>query len=252
MTQSNTRVPDWMIERLAHGDLDTAKAAEIRRRLEAEPDGMSRLEAIEGSDREILEKHPPALMAAAIERRLKQAGPQKRRSRWQLPMLVALPVAAGAVAALMLVSRPVLVAEGPITDSTPDIVRAKGRPELHLYRQQGSEAQALGDGHVARARDVLQLKYMAAGRRYGAVLSIDGVDHVTWHLPEQPGVAELQNHGTLPHSYELDDAPGFERFVFVTSERPFDAARALEVLRSGTAPKGFEIAKLTLKKEQKP
>jgi hypothetical protein len=53
------------------------------------------------------------------------------------------------------------------------------------------------------------------------VLSIDGRGAVTWHLPpEYPGPAARLGSGvetTLPWSFELDDAPGFERFVMIVA-----------------------------------
>ena len=37
---------------------------------------------------------------------------------------------------------------------------------------------------------------------------------------------------TLPHAYALDDAPGFERFFFLTARDPIDVPQSLAALRS--------------------
>jgi hypothetical protein len=36
----------------------------------------------------------------------------------------------------------------------------------------------------------------------------------------------------LPSAYELDDAPGFERFFLIASDRPFEVAPVLEAARA--------------------
>src|SRR5690606_19161898 len=100
-------------------------------------------------------------------------------------------------------------------DTGPEGVRLKGQePHLALHRRAaGAVVERLGEGATARAGDVLQVSYVAAGRRRGAVLSIDGRGVVTLHFPERAGAAtELVQEGAVPlaHAYELDDAPAFE------------------------------------------
>ncbi|MBN1838324.1 MAG: hypothetical protein JW820_20865, partial [Spirochaetales bacterium] len=76
-----------------------------------------------------------------------------------------------------------------------------------------------------------QLGYVAAARAYGVILSIDGRGVVTLHFPVgSTGAGELEREGEslLPFAYELDDAPGFERFFFVTGPEPFAVDSVLE------------------------
>jgi len=55
----------------------------------------------------------------------------------------------------------------------------------------------------------------------------------------------------LPRSYELDDSPGFERFVFVTSDNPFTTAEVAAAVTSGRPlPATFKVVDKTLKKEK--
>jgi len=74
------------------------------------------------------------------------------------------------------------------------------------------------------------------GKRFGIIASIDARGRVTLHLPESPGPAvalDRDGERALPHAYELDDSPGFERFFFVTSDAPFATPEIAESLKSG-------------------
>src|SRR5215831_15505456 len=92
------------------------------------------------------------------------------------------------------------------------------RLHLRMYRKTPNGAvERLHNGAFTRAGDRVQVAYTASEARFGVVLSIDGRGDVTWHLPPgYPGPAARLGSGvetTLPWSFELDDAPGFERFV---------------------------------------
>jgi len=83
----------------------------------------------------------------------------------------------------------------------------------------------LSDGDQARAGDLLQLAYVATEESYGMIFSIDGRGVITLHFPEDKGEStqlELNKQFSLPNAIELDDAPGFERFFFLTSGSPID------------------------------
>ncbi|HTP59961.1 MAG TPA: ActD-like protein, partial [Spirochaetia bacterium] len=148
---------------------------------------------------------------------------------------------------------------------SPD-VRIKGlAPHLIAYLKTSQGVQELKPDAFVRRGDLIQLAYAAGDARYGVIFSVDGRGTITWHLPAgattPAGLApSLERQGQLPVSYELDDAPGFERFFLVTSEKPFDmagaanAARALSQ-RAGSAetaglslPAGVKQYSLLLKK----
>src|SRR5690606_16472546 len=118
------------------------------------------------------------------------------------------------------------------------------------------------DGAVAHPADRIQLGYQAAGRAYGAVVSVDGAGGVFLHLPERGARAAALEPGglvTLPSSWELDDAPGFERFFLVVATEPFALDPVLEAARWVAArrhpardelplPPSFEQASFLLEK----
>ncbi|HEY0138142.1 MAG TPA: hypothetical protein VGB85_28845 [Nannocystis sp.] len=224
--------PTLPLERLALGELS---AREVHG-----DDIEARLAAIAASNAKILQNHPPERVRAEVERRVARA----RRSRSPRVLWLATPLAAAAVAALVWWPDPsidpealVAIAE-PVTTvaGDPGDTRAKGiEPHLVLHRQEGERAVPLDPQAEARARDLLQISYVAAGARHGVVLSIDGGGLVTLHHPPRAdaSTALLQTGAVpLPQSYELDAAPDFERFVLVTADSPLDPAQVLAAARS--------------------
>lgn len=97
--------------------------------------------------------------------------------------------------------------------------------QIKLYRQKGREIQALEDGSFARSGDVIQITYNAGASEYGVIFSVDGNGNITRHFPENSWQAAQLIHRNdetpLDFSYELDNAPDFECFVMVTSQKQF-------------------------------
>jgi hypothetical protein len=119
-----------------------------------------------------------------------------------------------------------------VTPSDDDPVRIKGLvPTLLLHCQRDGRVEPLRDGDMARAGDLVQISYMAAGNRNGVILSLDGRGLVTLHHPARPDArATLVARGehALEHAYELDDALPYERFVLVTAgDEPLPPAAVL-------------------------
>lgn len=256
------RVPDWLLERLAAGDLPAAEAESVRRRVEAEAGGPERLAALTASNAEILAAHPPAAMAHLIRTRVvADAAKRAGRRRSLLLMGVPLVACAAAVAAVFVLppARPggsgQTVVLGPVGAADEGEILKGLDPRLRVYRKLGKKVERLADGAAARAGDELQLAYIAAGRRYGAVLSLDGAGRVTFHLPVDGagGTAvplKAQGEVSLPASYQLDAAPRFERFLFVTADAPFSIERLPEVIRGDASPPaGASAIVFTVRKE---
>ena len=231
---------DWLLERLALGELDAATAADVRQRLAAEgrtvDDVIARVAA---SNQEIMEQHPPATTVAAIRRRAAAATaaaqPARRRAFvWAAP----LALAAAAAAALM-IARP--WRSGALTNSdvppeAQEYLGVKGDLALHVYRHGAAGDERLRDGARATRGDLLQLAYASKTGGYGVLLSIDGARKVTLHLPEADAgkAAQLRDGRVVqvPSAYQLDDAPGFERFFFVSATQPFDVAPIVAAART--------------------
>lgn len=257
-------VPEWLVERLAAGELPPDREAEVRRRLALEPGGAERLAALARSNQEILAAHPPAAMLkqiadrAHLAARLEAAQSKPRRRNWMFA--VAPPVLAMGTLGLMMALRAPHKKDAG-SDGAPrgsavaaaddEGIIIKGSPRLRVYRKVGDHSQRLQTDTVAHAGDRLQLAYVAGGKRFGAIASVDGAGKVTFHLPADAGPAvQLRTDGeiTLATSYELDAAPGFEKFLFVTSDTPFDAS-VLTDMASGKVPAPASASTFTVRKE---
>jgi hypothetical protein len=244
------RVPDWLLERLAAGELPATQTRSLRERLVAAGENH-RVEALASSNAEILEAHPAEQVMAEVRRRARRI-PAMWRPVWALSF-----AAAGAAAIVLLLMR---APSGPpksnlsIGEPEQETITSKGlQPSLGLYRKTTAGVERLRAAARVRPGDVVQVRYIAAGKRYGVVASCDARGTVTLHLPEAPGQAvALAKDGerALAHAYELDRSPGFERFVFVTADVPFDTDLVVRNLKQGAAlPHDFATWSLTLAKE---
>ncbi len=253
------RVPELLLERLALGELTASDAASVRDRLAEEPGGHERLRAIEADNQSILDRYPAERTLASVRARVNERARTGARGGWLRrwsPMLGAAAVAAIA----LLVAQPWADRSdtprgGSYVDpyGPGDVTREKGpgekRASLHIYRKnvgatdpQASASELLEPGEQVATNDTLQVGYVAAGKKHGVLLSIDGRGAVTLHSPATPtGDTALSGEGevALPFAYQLDDAPNFERFFFVTSSETvsvraiLDAARLLAASADG-------------------
>ena len=259
-TSPPPKTPTWLLERLAQGELDAAEAERLRVRLAAEGRSLdAELAALAQSNRVLLAEQPTASMAAAIRQRAARAtamaAAQRAPRRWG-PWIPSLALVGSLGVALLVVrggQHPSLTPRAAVTppsasDDEPTQIKGdapRTAPRLLVYRQRGAlggsggdvRPERLSDGASAAHGDLLQLAYAAArDGRYGVVISIDGAGRVTQHLPEEGAVSSAPLRSTreirLPSAYELDDAPGFERFVFITAARPFPVAVALDAARA--------------------
>ena len=255
---ASERVSDWLLERLAAGELPAAQTRALRERLVATGE-QDRLDALTASNKEILTAHPANEVTAEVRRRAAVVPVSVARrvpANWRPVWALSFATAGAAAIALLLVRAPA----GP---PSPDLLRGqpeqetitlKGlQPSLGLYRKTTAGVERLGPKARLRPGDIVQVRYIAAGKRYGVVASCDARGAVTLHLPETPGRAvALAKDGerALAHSYELDNSPGFERFVFVTADAPFATDLVVRNLRQGAAlPHAFTTWSVTLEKE---
>jgi len=250
---SPRNVPDWLLERMAAGELPPSQAARLRAEL-GQAGQTDRLAALTASNTEILGAYPADRVAAEVQRRAHQAEASRKRA-WARPVWALSLAAAGATALVVMMHSPA-PSDGPLATNQPEQVREKGMlPSLILYRQKSDGVERLVPGSRLRPGDLVQVRYKAAGKAFGVVASMDARGSVTLHLPETPGPAmALLRDGerALAHAYELDDSPGFERFVFVTADTPFDTDLVVRALKQGAPlPKGFNLWSVTLSKENR-
>lgn len=257
------RVPEWKMERYLIDELPPPEMESVRRAAESDPSVRQRLEELRLSNQEILRRYPPDRMIRQIAVRA-----QPDASARQAPALLygrfgLLPkLAAVAVAVIVII----LIFTPRQIDKTGRVeIQFKGSAaSLVLYRKLPSGAERLGDGSVAYPGDTIQIAYWGVGGHYGVILSLDGRGVVTVHLPEQGSKAVPLKPGHLvlvDSAYQLDDAPRWECFFFITSDSPFQidpilqSARSLAQIQSAPErlplPESFAQSVFTLKKAAK-
>jgi hypothetical protein len=219
-----TEMRDWQIERFVLGELPPAEQQAVARAIAEDPALRARVDAIEASSRDILAAHPPRVAAAVIRERIGARPPAAAAWGRRVAFAAASLVVVGAGLGVL------RLREGSV--DAPAETRLKGlRPHLGLFRQTPAGVEPLAEGALAREGDLVQLTYQAAGRPFGVILSIDGRGSVTVHHPRDGRQAARLVPGQevrLSSAYRLDDAPGWERFVLVTAEVPFDVAPVVE------------------------
>lgn len=260
------RVPEILVEKLALGELPEVDAARVRDSLG--DDAEARLSALAREDAEILERLPPDEVAAEVRRRLAATERDVARSRASgvSPWIPALVLGAAAVVAWLWIRageeprKPDTIARSDVTSpsddgaDTSEIVYVKGDARLWIDKKGPAGAQRLANGDVVGQGDRLQVHYDAADRELGVIVSIDGRGVATLHSPGDPEDEPALEAGgavALDHSYELDDAPAFERFFFVTAPRG-EALRVSEVMKAArelAARADAETAPLPVRRE---
>jgi len=122
------------------------------------------------------------------------------------------------------------------TDQIALSERVKGSgPRLMVYKKDGNAAVLLGANEKVSANDMLQIRYIAAGDAYGAIISVDGTGTVTQHFPDSGDKTVLLDNGgevSLDFSYRLDSAPNFERFIFITGKKALSLAKLKKEISS--------------------
>ena len=225
-----TRIPEWMLERYLLDELPARERRRVQRELERDPGLRSELAALQRSDEEILGAYPAErVVPRIIERAHGAPAPAPRR-----PRLAWAAVPALAAAVLLLVLLPPALRRRAGGSEYAGVKGGAAAPALLVFRQ-GGDGAPLADGTMARAGDRLQLAYLPGRATHGMILSIDGGGGVTLHFPEhEDGGTALRPGGRtlLPRSFELDEAPGFERFFFVFADAPLPVAGVLAGARA--------------------
>jgi len=211
----------------------------------------------------------PNQLATDIRRRVAdRAHAAARSSRPRVYWTTATALAAIVTLLVVVIPRSVDRTADPRASTGTGGDRVKGlAATLAIYRRTADGSETLADGAIARPGDLVRLAYRPAGREYGVILSIDGRGAVTIHLPPQGNrAAPLKSQATvlLDQSYELDDAPNWEWFYFITGHTPFDVGPIVEAARRAAAaesrtpphalalPGGLDQATFSLQKEGRP
>ena len=123
----------------------------------------------------------------------------------------------------------------PVAHVHHNTERMKGlNTNLYIYLKRGEDVVRLKNGQSVKANDLIQVAYSAAKQLYGMIVSIDGRGNVTVHHPADGLLSARLNVGRevrLTKSFQLDDAPRYERFFFIVSENVFIKERILNKVK---------------------
>jgi len=235
-------VSDYILEKYVLRELAQQKLEALERRLAADAALQARVREIEASNRELLAQHPPAQEVSEIMARFAKVrdaarpgwfSPGSFYRTWALRLSPALVMAL----TLLVILQPGKKDDGGKAwlNGQPETILVKGpaafsldQPQLLVHRLRNARVELLRSGDIGRAGDLLQLAYVAEREAFGVILSIDGKGGVTLHFPvkiNESCALPRQKKVLLPNAFELDDAPGFERFFFVTAEERIDVGR---------------------------
>jgi hypothetical protein len=158
-----------------------------------------------------------------------------------------IPGLAGALLAAVII--PLVLLSDPLPYTG---IKGSGDPSLQVYLKTDMDPVNLEPGAPLTQGDLIQVTYNSAGRNYGMIVSLDGRGSTFLHLHDAEKSVKLIQNGAvnLPYSYELDDAPTFERFYFYTSDQSFDYQLVEEHLRRGAAlPQFIDFTQIEFTKE---
>jgi hypothetical protein len=248
-------IPDYILERYILDELPPERMKNICSLMREDPTIERRIAKMQKSSAQILKQYPPESMVPGIIYRASEASlSDALHGAKRIPGKYYIFPSLAAIAILVIVAVVPLMKGGYDSEWNPfmkDVTRIKGPGTvMQIYRKQKSGAELLADNSLIREKDLLQVAYFSAENTHGVIVSIDGRGTVTLHYPAPPSKdtrIERNRKILLPTAYELDNATGFERFIFVTSRNPIDIRlvyRAAEKLAN--KPSVAKTGQLTL------
>lgn len=251
---TNKRIRTWELERFLLGELPPSRMAEITKLVHEDPDIKREADRLSQDNAEILRQHPSETMLPGIlrkyeeNRRQAQTG-EKARFITSKRLIYSVPILASALILLFIV----FMKDGV----PPDYTRVKGeelfdfmKTQVIIYKKSNSEIALLNNGDQVKAGDLLQLAYIPAGKTYGVIFSIDGNGVVTLHHPERKNdssILKQEKKNLLSSAYELDNAPDFERFFFITAMEEIEVQSVIKKAEElALSPASVKTARLEL------
>jgi len=266
----NKPIKTWELERYLLGELPSRRMEEIEKLAGENPEIKKEIEELKQSNRSLLKQHPPESVVPQILRRYEEEEQKKKAREKTNPitlkrLIYVTPVLAAALIMLFVVLHN--------NGTAPMDTRIKGlesidmtKTQVIIYRKKGDEAEVLKSGDIAKAGDLLQIAYVPAGKTYGVIFSVDGNGVVTLHYPENENdsaILKQEKTVLLGAAYELDVAPEFERFFFITAMKEINVREILKKAKSLAGspdsakkenlalPKTFSQSSILLKKGER-
>jgi hypothetical protein len=261
------KLSDLVLEKFFLGELDEYEMNRVRELIAGNPEIKERLDMIGRSNHEILRDYPPERIVPQIisdynkeirKEEDKSAGFTGKLRKYSLVTASSLALFFLLTASFIIIN----IRQHYVFKNEGIIVKGL-TPHLNLYQNRGNEAVLLSNNSILSENDIIQISYIAAGKKYGVIISIDGKGNVNLHYPDFPkGPEKLFPEGeiALQNAYQLDNAPKYEKFYFITSGKPIDTRIVLDAAekayRTGDKitlaldlPKNMEQNSITLLKK---
>ena len=226
-------IPDWKLERYLTGDLPEGEMREIRELEKTDEMLAHRVKLLREDNAAILRKMPFERLAEKMDARDSGAERKDNVARFGFVKFAAAAALVLAVVSVALFSQHEI---GPATDGgaramdvaladvPDDGTRIKGLDaRMEVWKKTGDSAVQMSNLGEAREGDEIQLRYAVPEKCYGMLFSMDGNGTVTMHMADGSQAIALEpgKMTTLPFAYKLDNAPKFEKFFLLTSQKNF-------------------------------
>ncbi len=218
------RISDFTLEQYLLKELPYDKHIEIEQMIQSDRELQKRVKSIIAEDEAFFKNRPAHLFCHTL---LTVSAPKS-------PRYVAFggnPTLTFCTLLLLLLPF-VWLQLGGDSITLPEITRFKGADaSIRVYKKREYGSERLLDSSRVKEGDLVQIQYFNPhDTLFGAIISYDGNGVVTYHLGEESSRSILLKKGlyNLDFSYELDDAPHFEKFYFMSSQTPFDLPSSLE------------------------
>lgn len=240
-------------ERYAMEDFDERKMKQYAQGFTE--DEKKLIAEIRNRNKSFYEKFPYSKVYKNFEPHFKQAPIEAVEKR--KPLFSIFKIAVPAFAFLLFITINFWIIQPP-----KDKLNIKGNAitSLIIYKQTPQAAVLLSNEDQVKPGDLLQIAYRIDSPLYGAIVSLDSKGKMSYHLPLNPEkvpLLEQSNTETLlPYACRLDNTPGYELFLFITSAKPFSLSKTMETIQSMEDPltsnlkqvTGLNIDKFLLKK----
>ena len=246
-------IPDWKLERYLTGDLPESEMREIREMEATDEIFAGRVKMMREDNAAILKKLPFERLSEKMDSMSGRATVGSGRgtlasggsfiSGKGMPAGFKLVKFAAAAALVLAVVSVALFSQreiGPdagtqvaggaqvmdvaMVDAQDDGTRIKGLDaRMEIWKKTGDSAVQMQNLDEAREGDEIQLRYSVPEKCFGLLFSMDGNGTITMHMADGSSAVALEpgKMTTLPFAYKLDNAPKFEKFFLLTSQKDF-------------------------------
>lgn len=229
----NLKLEQYKLEELSESSIESIKL---------NSDEKEYLDYIEEDNKDFFEKFDISNLAMNTKSKLDN----KKIIKFPIKTITALV----SVAACLILTLNILPL---VNNNNPEIIYLKGSENLNIYLKTKDSISKLKNLDIIDDKSQLQLTYRS-NNRYGVIFSVDGLNNITYHYPEQFNQItnlELGKEITLPTSYTLDNAPFFEKFYFISTDSSLDIKYLRDSISNIKVSGGRIVKELDLTKKYK-